>query len=51
MIPLFKPYMPSEIPELNAILHSGVLVYDKWGKLFEQKLIEYIGETRITTVN
>lgn len=51
MIPLFKPYMPSELPELNAILHSGALAYGKWGKLFEQKLGEYIGETRITTVN
>lgn len=51
MIPLFKPYMPSELPELDAILHSGALAYGKWGKLFEQKLAEYIGETRITTVN
>ena len=51
MIPLFKPYMPVELPELNSILHSGALAYGKWGKLFEQKLGEYIGETRITTVN
>ena len=51
MIPLFKPYMPAEFPELNSILHSGALAYGKWGKLFEQKLGEYIGETRITTVN
>lgn len=51
MIPLFKPYMPAKLPELDTILHSGALAYGKWGKLFEQKLAEYIGETRITTVN
>lgn len=51
MIPLFKPYMPDELPKLNSILHSGALAYGKWGKLFEQKLGEYLGETRITTVN
>jgi len=51
MIPLFKPYMPDELPELNAILHSGALAYGKWGKLFEQKLGEYIGENRIATMN
>jgi len=51
MIPLFKPYMPAELPELDVILHSGALAYGKWGKKFEQKLGEYIGETRITTVN
>lgn len=51
IVPLFKPYMPSELPELDSILHSGTLAYGKWGKLFEQKLGEYIGETRITAVN
>lgn len=51
MIPLYKPYMPSELPELDIILHSGALAYGKWGKLFEQKLGEYIGESRITTTN
>ncbi len=51
MIPLFKPYMPAELPELNAILHSGALAYGKWGKLFEQKLGEYIGENRIVIMN
>ena len=51
MVPLFKPYMPTELPELDAILHSGALSYGKWGKLFEQKLGDYIGEPRITAVN
>lgn len=51
MISLFKPYMPAELPELNAILHSGALAYGKWGRIFEQRLGEYIGESRITTTN
>jgi len=51
MIPLFKPYIPTELPELDTILHSGALAYGKWGKLFEQKFGEYIGENRITTMN
>lgn len=51
MIPLYKPFMPIELPELDEILHSGALAYGKWGKLFEQKLGEYIGETRIATTN
>jgi len=51
MIPLFKPYIPDELPELDAILRSGALSYAKWGKLFEKKLGEYTGEPRILTTN
>lgn len=51
MIPLLKPYMPAKLIELDAILHSDALAYGKWGKLFEQKLGEYIGESRIVTTN
>lgn len=51
MIPLFKPYMPSELPELESILHSGALSYGKWGKLFETKLGEYIANEKILAVN
>lgn len=50
-IPLFRPYMPVDLPELDTILHSGKLAYGNWGKRFEQKLGEYIGETRITSMN
>lgn len=32
MIPLFKPYMPESLSELDNILHSGALSYGKWGK-------------------
>lgn len=51
MIPLFKPYMPTELPELEEILHSGSLAYGKWGRLFESKLGDYLGESQILTVN
>lgn len=37
MIPLYKPYMP-ELPEINAILHSGALAYGDYTKQFEEKL-------------
>lgn len=51
MIPLFKPYMPRELPELEAILHSNNLSYDKWGKIFEEKLGQFIGNHNIVVVN
>lgn len=43
MIPLFKPYMPTSLPELDNILHSGALAYGKWGRQFEQRLAQYLG--------
>lgn len=51
MIPLYKPYMPTELPELNAILHSGALAYGKYGKEFEKKLNLFIGVDQLITVN
>ena len=51
MIPLYKPYMPTELPELNAILHSGALAYGKYGKEFEEKLSSFIGVNQLITVN
>ena len=51
MTPLYKPYVPETLPELDSILHSGALSYGKWGKLFEKSLGEYIGESRIATMN
>ncbi|MBR3289659.1 MAG: aminotransferase class V-fold PLP-dependent enzyme [Clostridia bacterium] len=42
MVPLFKPYMP-ELPELDAILHSGALSYGEYTKQFEEKLRAYFG--------
>lgn len=43
MIPLYKPYMPAQLPELENILHSGALAFGKWGAAFETKLKAYIG--------
>ena len=51
MIPLYKPYMPEDLPELNAILHSGALAYGKYGKKFEKKLSAFIGSDQLITVN
>lgn len=51
MIPLYKPYMPKELPELHEILHSGTLAYGKWGRKFEGMLANYIGNPHIVVVN
>tara|TARA_Y100001935_G_C17293694_1_gene504904 strand:+ start:306 stop:1376 length:1071 start_codon:yes stop_codon:yes gene_type:complete len=51
MIPLYKPYMASELNKLNSILHSGNLSYGKWGKKFEEELGNYIGNNQILTTN
>lgn len=51
MIPLFKPYMPEHLPEIDAILHSGALAYGKWGHEFEKRLSEYIGKDQILATN
>ncbi len=51
MIPLFKPYMPNNLPEIDNILHSGALAYGKWGHEFERKLGEYIGNNQILVTN
>ncbi|EGF59394.1 DegT/DnrJ/EryC1/StrS family aminotransferase [Bacteroides fluxus] len=51
MIPLYKPYMPQELPELDAILHSGALSYGKWGHLFEEKLSLFLGVNYLLTTN
>ena len=52
MIPLYKPYMPDRLPEIDTILHSGALAYGKWGKRFEQELKKFIGcEADVLTVS
>lgn len=51
MIPLFKPYMPDNLPEIDNILHSGALAYGKWGHEFENRLGEYIGNSQILATN
>jgi perosamine synthetase len=51
MLPLFKPYMPSQLPELNEILQSGNLSYGKWGKIFEESLNKYLGTDNLLITN
>jgi dTDP-4-amino-4,6-dideoxygalactose transaminase len=51
MIPLYKPYMPKELPELSEILYSGSLAYGKWGCAFEDKLCSFLGTPNIAVVN
>lgn len=51
MIPLFKPNMPQDLIELNKILYSGKLAYSFWGLRFEEALSEFIGNTRVCTIN
>lgn len=51
MIPLYKPYMPENLPELEAILHSGALSYGKWGRQFEKKLSDYLGVKHVLVTN
>lgn len=50
MIPLYKPFMP-ELPDLDTILHSGVLNFGKWGREFESKLKAFIGNDNLLTTN
>lgn len=51
MVSLYKPYMPTELPELENILHSGALAYGKWGKEFELKLRKFVGIENIMSTN
>ncbi|AYD47989.1 DegT/DnrJ/EryC1/StrS family aminotransferase [Arachidicoccus soli] len=51
MIPLYKPYMPEELPELSNILHSGSLAYGKYGKQFEIDLKKVTQCSEISSVN
>lgn len=51
MIPLFKPYMPESLPELEGILHSGALSYGKWGRMLEKKLADYLNVKHVLVFN
>lgn len=51
MIPLFKPYMPENLPELENIIHSGNLSYGKWGRKFESMLSAYLGNPFVLSTN
>lgn len=51
MIPLFKPYMPESLPELDSILHGGALAYGSYVMAFESALMEYFGTPYVIAVN
>lgn len=51
MIPLYKPYVPEDLAELNDILQSGNLAYGEYGRKFESKLSTYIGTNKVSVVN
>ena len=52
MIPLYKPYMPESLSEIDNILHSGALAYGKWGVEFERSIKDFIGcSNEVVAVN
>ena len=51
MIPLYKPYVPADLPELNKILRSGQLAYGKWGRALEQAVSEFTGSYYVLSTN
>lgn len=52
MIPIFKPYMSSNIiTGLEEILYSGQLSFGKYGVIFENELKEYIGCDNLLSIN
>lgn len=51
MVPLYKPYMPEQLPDLDAVIHSGALSYGKWGLLLEEKLSTFLGVENLLTTN
>ncbi|MGN0210730.1 MAG: DegT/DnrJ/EryC1/StrS family aminotransferase, partial [Muribaculaceae bacterium] len=51
MVPLFKPFMPAQLPELETILHSGQLSYGKYTHRFEADLASYIGIDSVLCTN
>ena len=51
MTPLYRPYMPATLPELENILHSGALAYGKWGREFESRLRQFVGVDYLMTTN
>lgn len=51
MIPLFKPYVPDDLAELDNILQSGQLAYGRYSKDFEASLCSYIGVDNLACTN
>lgn len=51
MVPLYKPYMPKELPELNNILHSGALAFGEYSRKFERMLMDYFNHDKLVITN
>jgi perosamine synthetase len=52
MVPIYKPYMPDNVlSEINEILYSGQLGFGKYGRLFEEKLRQYINCEYMITIS
>lgn len=51
MIPLYKPYMPDNLTELQQILYSGQLSYGEYTKHFEEKLKSYFDTPLLLVVS
>jgi len=51
MIPLYKPFMPKELPELDNILHSGALAYGQYSIKFERMLMDYFNNEKLVVTN
>lgn len=52
MIPIFKPYMPKDITDdIESILYSGKLAFGDYGKKFEKRISEYLGNNKVLTVS
>ncbi len=50
MVPLYKPYMP-QLPQLDAILHSGALAYGEHSRAFERMLVKFLGTKQLLVTN
>lgn len=51
MVPLFKPYMPENLDDLDDIMHSGALSYGKFAKDFEYQLSNYLDVNEVLVTN
>lgn len=51
MTPLFKPYVPDKLPEVENILYSGQLAYGKYAREFESSLAGHIGIEKVICTN
>lgn len=51
MIPLYKPYMPESLSDLNRVLYSGNLAAGEYVKAFENQIARRLNTTHVACVN